>query len=96
MAIQNILKLQSSKRRTRPDASTLSIAEAFLTAKNLIQRMAARRRLNALIARRAREGCHQSKVLAGIKAAMTRIARQKGLKQTAQSWIPSCAEARDG
>jgi hypothetical protein len=87
-----ILKLPASKARKGPAASTLSIAEAFLTAKNLAQRMAARRRLNALIARRVREGCHESKVLAGVKAAMTRIARQKALKQAARSWIPSGTE----
>jgi hypothetical protein len=28
------------------------------------------------------------KVVAGVKAAMTRIAKQKGLKQTSDAWMP--------
>ncbi len=74
-------------------ASTLSIAEALLRAKNLTQKLAARRRLNSLIAKRVADGCDLVKVVAGVKAAMTRIAKQKGLRQTSDAWMAMIHQA---
>jgi hypothetical protein len=63
----------------------VNIARELLEAKNLRQKITARKRLSALVAQRAAEGCDQAKVIAGVKAAMTRIVRKRRLKIAPQT-----------
>ncbi len=89
-------KLRAGGTNKGVSASTLSIAEALLRTTNLTQRVAARMRLNALIAKRVEEGCDAAKVIAGVKAAMTRIGRRKGVRQTSRAWMPetNCSDSQ--
>jgi hypothetical protein len=87
-------KVKSDTAKSDAAGSARSIAVILLEAKTLAQRVAAMKRLDAFVAKRVREGCNEGRVVRGVKAAMTRIAKRKGLKQTTRMWMPSVRRVR--